>query len=477
MLAKVGKEIAEETIRYNEAVENYQGAQTFQKNATDNARRSGMPMSQSETMFLVSNTSKAEKAVEESNDRLQRSLKKRQQIIAAFGTDLQREAIQTNETPVTPVTPVGGSGGGGKTGKVDKKVVDPEKELREKEKKERERIQKEMSDIDLKYLKQRNELTKKYIAGDYDSRKDYEEDLLATERQKLEEQMDIAGLEPEKRERIFEQILRMRAEYEDKMNGIIKTADEKRLEDSQKASEKLKEVQDELAQQTNAIMKEAAFKFGEFLGNLFQGEKIELKNILKESLLLIVEYLEKKMKAVIISKTMEAVIAGTLTFGAATARAAAEVALMETAFAAAKGFINSFESGGFTGPGAPFEEKGVVHANEFVANRHATANPSVMPVLSLIDAAQKSGSVANLTSADIASVLPPSSTLSAGSGSAAATPSRQLTAMLAAATRANQQLLDRLKQPIVAETYATGKRGVNEAQTLLEKMRSNVSRN
>ena len=52
MLAKVGKEIAEETIRYNEAVENYQGAQTFQKNATDNARRSGMPMSQSETMFL-----------------------------------------------------------------------------------------------------------------------------------------------------------------------------------------------------------------------------------------------------------------------------------------------------------------------------------------------------------------------------------------------------------------------------------------
>ena len=477
MLAKVGKEIAEETIRYNEAVENYQGAQTFQKNATDNARRSGMPMSQSETMFLVSNTSKAEKAVEESNDRLQRSLKKRQQIIAAFGTDLQREAIQTNETPVTPVTPVGGSGGGGKTGKVDKKVVDPEKELREKEKKERERIQKEMSDIDLKYLKQRNELTKKYIAGDYDSRKDYEEDLLATERQKLEEQMDIAGLEPEKRERIFEQILKMRAEYEDKMNGIIKTAEEKRLEDSQKASEKLKEAQDELVQQTNAIMKEASYKFGEFLGNLFQGEKIELKNILKESLILIVEYLEKKMKAVIISKTMEAVIAGTLTFGAATARAAAEVALMETAFAAAKGFINSFESGGFTGPGAWNEEKGVVHANEFVANRHATANPSVMPVLSLIDAAQKSGSVANLTSADIASVLPATLSPYGRTTNRTNNQASELLGTLAVVNKTNQMLLARLKQPIVAETYATGKRGVNEAQTLLEKMRSNVSRN
>ena len=150
--------------------------------------------------------------------------------------------------------------------------------------------------------------------------------------------------------------------------------------------------------------------------------------------------------------------------------------LITAAFETAKAAIGSFASGGFTGPGAWNEEKGVVHANEFVANRHATANPSVMPVLSLIDAAQKSGSVANLTSADIASVLPPSSTLSAGSGSAAAPTSRQLTAMLAAATRANQQLLERLKQPLVAETYASGRHGVNEAQDLLERMKSNVRR-
>ena len=407
---------------------------------------------------------------------LNASLQKDQAAIDNVNRYMKGMGIDLNNPPKSPVQADGGYAAPAKTGKGDKKVVDPEKELREKEKKEQERIQKEMSDIDLKYLKQRNELTKKYIAGDYDSRKDYEEDLLATERQKLEEQMDIAGLEPEKRERIYEQILKMRAEYEDKMNGIIKTADEKRLEDSKKASEKLKETQDELVQQTDAIMKEASFKFGEFLGNLFQGEKIELKNILKESLLLIVEYLEKKMRAVIISKTMEAAIAGTLTYGAAAAKAAAEVALMETAFAAAKGFINSFESGGFTGPGAWNEEKGVVHANEFVANRHATANPSVMPVLSLIDAAQKSGSVANLTSADIASVLPTTSMVTPAGSNRSQQGNRELLGMLAAATRANQLLLARLKQPLVAETYASGRRGVNEAQDLLERMKSNVRR-
>lgn len=410
---------------------------------------------------------------------LNASLQKDQAAIDNVNRYMKGMGIDLNNPPKSPVQADGGyatPAKTGRTGKVNNNTVDPEKELREKEKKERERIQKEMSDIDLKYLKQRNELTKKYIAGDYDSRKDYEEDLLATERQKLEEQMDIAGLEPEKRERIFEQILKMRAEYEDKMNGIIKTADEKRLEDSKKASEKLKETQDELVQQTDAIMKEASFKFGEFLGNLFQGEKIELKNILKESLLLIVEYLEKKMRAVIISKTMEAAIAGTMTFGAAAAKAAAEVALMETAFAAAKGFINSFESGGFTGPGAWNEEKGVVHANEFVANRHATANPSVMPVLSLIDAAQKSGSVANLTSADIASVLPTTSMVTPEGSNRSQQGNRELLGMLAAANKTNQMLLARLKQPLVAETYASGRRGVNEAQDLLERMKSNVRR-
>ena len=118
----------------------------------------------------------------------------------------------------------------------------------------------------------------------------------------------------------------------------------------------------------------------------------------------------------------------------------------------------------------------MVHANEFVANRHATANPSVMPVLSLIDAAQKSGSVANLTSADIASVLPTTSMVTPAGSNRSQQGNRELLGMLAAANKTNQMLLARLKQPLVAETYASGRRGVNEAQDLLERMKSNVRR-
>ena len=112
----------------------------------------------------------------------------------------------------------------------------------------------------------------------------------------------------------------------------------------------------------------------------------------------------------------------------------------------------------------------MVHANEFVANRFATGNPSVMPVLSLIDAAQKSGSVSNLTSSDIASVLPePKIDVKQQDF----TP---LLAMLNAVNQTNRLLLNRLQRPITAETYASGRGGVNEAQDLLRKMKSNVSR-
>ena len=141
----------------------------------------------------------------------------------------------------------------------------------------------------------------------------------------------------------------------------------------------------------------------------------------------------------------------------------------------------SFDTGGFTGAGAWNEPKGIVHANEFVANRYATNNPNILPVLNLIDQAQRVGSVANLSSQDIAAVLPTSSNgITRRSSSTAAAATADNTAMLATLASlisATQRLSSRLDEPILAETYVTGKRGINEAQSLADKMRSNVSRN
>lgn len=65
-----------------------------------------------------------------------------------------------------------------------------------------------------------------------------------------------------------------------------------------------------------------------------------------------------------------------------------------------------YYEGGFTSRDAnDRREVGVVHANEFVANHDAVANPSLMPVLRLIDQAQKNNTVGSLTSDDVSRAL------------------------------------------------------------------------
>lgn len=65
-----------------------------------------------------------------------------------------------------------------------------------------------------------------------------------------------------------------------------------------------------------------------------------------------------------------------------------------------------YAGGGFT-PRDPSNQRevGVVHANEFVANSTAVANPALMPVLRLIDQAQRNNTVGSLTSEDVSRAL------------------------------------------------------------------------
>lgn len=72
-----------------------------------------------------------------------------------------------------------------------------------------------------------------------------------------------------------------------------------------------------------------------------------------------------------------------------------------------------YYEGGFTGGNSYRKTAGVVHEGEFVANHLAVRNPSLMPVLSLIDHAQRNNTVAALTAADVSRAIgmrPPSGT-------------------------------------------------------------------
>ena len=64
-----------------------------------------------------------------------------------------------------------------------------------------------------------------------------------------------------------------------------------------------------------------------------------------------------------------------------------------------------YYEGGFTGGNHFRREAGVVHEGEFVANHQAVRNPAILPVLNLIDQAQRTNRVASLTAADVSRAI------------------------------------------------------------------------
>ena len=165
------------------------------------------------------------------------------------------------------------------------------------------------------------------------------------------------------------------------------------------------------------------------------------------------------------------------------AKAAAQVAAIKAAFAVVKGLVGNFYTGGYTGSGSWDQPQGIVHSNEFVANRFAVANPNLRPIFDAIDVAQRSGNVANLTAEDIAAVAGPGKstrTVPVKTPAASATTTTNdpaVVAMLIECTRTLRKLKTRLDEPLVAETYLTGKRGINQAQKEYQKLNNNKSRN
>lgn len=279
------------------------------------------------------------------------------------------------------------------------------------------------------------------------------------------------------------------------LNGEQRLAVQQEIEDADidLTEDALKQKQD-LTQKYNDILcnviVQAGQQLGEQLGKVLQGEKADFKDFLRGILTLMIDALEKTVlaaRAASIAKNVS-----TLGF-AGLAKAAVETALITAAFEMAKTAVGSFDTGGFT-PAGPWDKpQGVVHSNEFVANRFATANPNVLPVLNLIDEAQRSGSVSRLSPDDIAAVIPTtqrqfaSGAMASGGRSSAgvsvaqgamqaASQDAALTAVLSRVVRSLNTLDRRFSTPIIAETYATGKHGTIEAERLVNKMKSNVSR-
>ncbi len=143
-----------------------------------------------------------------------------------------------------------------------------------------------------------------------------------------------------------------------------------------------------------------------------------------------------------------------------------------------------YYSGGFTTRSSDNRrEVGVVHANEFVANHQAVANPAIAPVLRLIDQAQRANTIGSLTAADVSNAIGLNREVSAR-GNAASTgasatinDSAAIIADISARTsKALDRLSDNIEQGILAEVVMDGERGLARKLNHYNKLNQNVRR-
>lgn len=391
-----------------------------------------------------------------------------------------------------------------------------------------------------RYYEELSQLKKSYLNSDTMTQKDYQalsEDL---ERQHLEKMLEIVGLEPEKRRQIQDKLLEMQIQYKEQCKQLDEQEKEENselafsklekeaqlkldaaaqshyagLSSEQEYQQQLLDIQNEYYNQVLSsteisetkkaeimdriqrdsleksrrnyeenqakIREQLSFaqgigqQFGEAFAEMLTDSETSLGDFMKATLGIILDSLQKMMIAYIAETQMKNI--ATLGF-LGLAKAAAEIALITAAFQTAKAVINGFEEGGYTGYGKHDEPKGIVHAGEFVANRYAVSNPSVRPVLDLIDRAQKNNTIGSLTAKDVSAVLSGvSSTTNNTYYQQAAPVDNGMSAVMLEAVKVMGALNKRLNEPIYTYTKATGKMGINEAQDLVTKMKNNASR-
>lgn len=142
-----------------------------------------------------------------------------------------------------------------------------------------------------------------------------------------------------------------------------------------------------------------------------------------------------------------------------------------------------YYEGGFTGrDGNNRREVGVVHANEFVANHRAVANPELLPVLRLIDQAQRNNTVGSLTREDVSRAIGQGAILGDMTVAQQRTADREDRSMQLVAASMEQQtaaineLNARLADGIESFMVMDGERGFDRSWLRYQRMKNNPKR-
>lgn len=406
------------------------------------------------------------------------------------------------------------------------------------------RIKKEIAAVELEVKKKQNILRQSYVEGKIDRRK-FNDEMQQLEMERLQNMLKIAGLEPEKVAEIQGKMLEMQMKTKEELDKMSfdKSADEdlkryheqtQKIEDelldrisvidsslqlgiiaqeeyNEKIAEvwekydadmqsahkayvtKIREKKDETEEELSGLaktfkeagldLKDLAEDIGESIGTglagALEGEMDTVKNALKSILNIIIDAIEKMVIAAEVESTVLTATGIGTPIGLANL---AKLVGIKIAFAALKEAVNSFDVGGYTGIGRWDEPAGIVHKGEFVANRHALANPAVKAVLDVVDNAQRRGTVANLTSDDIRAVASgPGSDINNGQTVLAKAAYDKVSRELLSLLRQNIETVVAAKEayekPSPSYCWLEGDGGINEKQKLLSKIKKNAKRN
>ncbi|MDO4528340.1 MAG: hypothetical protein Q4C03_06135, partial [bacterium] len=132
--------------------------------------------------------------------------------------------------------------------------------------------------------------------------------------------------------------------------------------------------------------------------------------------------------------------------------------------------LAEYYTGGFTGGSNYRRTAGIVHEGEFVANHQAVNNPNVLPILRLIDHAQKNNTIGSLTPEDISRTIAAPAITAAATEITSAAPLLQESLSDQRTAEVLERLNDRLDN-LHAIVTLTGPDGLEEQQKKYDKLK------
>lgn len=271
--------------------------------------------------------------------------------------------------------------------KINQQILDLQIKLRDELVKEQ---AKEASNKHEKaYELQVDEATRKHYEQ-LTEEKDYLSELESIRQEYYDKMLNDTSVSEEDKNRIRENM---------RKDDLLKL--KKNYDEQQELREKDIEKAKEMTNLYKSMFTEAGQQLGESMADVLTGQKDAMRKMWKNMLLTAIDALQQYIRITYIQVMLDSL--KPLGFIEALPKLA-KIAAIEAAFAAVKGVVNNFYTGGFTPSGAWDQPQGIVHSDEFVANRFAVGNPNLRPIFKAIDIAQKSGNVGSLTMDDVMAV-------------------------------------------------------------------------